>query len=398
MTSQPSKTKIHPGIRTMRILYFVYFAANGIFFTYINVYYQSLGLSGTQIGFVNTLSPLTAILGMILWGVLNDRFARTRLLLSLSIAGAALSALALSTAQSFAVIVPLACTFSLLANPIIPLLDSTTLGLLGEQAHTYGRQRVWGSVGFIVTTASVGFLLDLVGLHGMFLSFALVMGVMLLVSTRLPAQPVHLGSFTLTGLNKMLRHPSWLIFTASVFLLGLSFTGIFNFIGVTMRLMGATDSLIGLAWTMAAVSEIPVMFFSAHLLRRFTATRLVAVAFGMYMLRCALYAIMPSPAWVLGIHLIFGAGFGLYWVGAVAYLSDIAPAGLTTTAQSLLTSTTGMANVLGALICGWLFDRVGPSGLYQILTVVSLMAFLLFAGGQVALRRQQPQVMTESSS
>lgn len=59
-------------LRKMKFLYFVFFAGNGVFFTFINVYYVGLGLSGMQIGIINTLSPLAGIIGMTLWGLLND--------------------------------------------------------------------------------------------------------------------------------------------------------------------------------------------------------------------------------------------------------------------------------------------------------------------------------------
>lgn len=366
----------------MRVLYLVYFAANGIFFTYVNVYYQSLGLSGTQIGLIGTLGPLAGILGLTSFGMLNDRTGRTRLLLMLAIAGSAASALLLATAPTFVWIVPVACLLAALVNPIVPLLDTTTLCLLGRDSARYGSHRVWGSLGFILSTATVGALLERWGMRSMFYLYVAVLIVLLVTATRLPRTAVRVGPFSLRGVGRMLRQPAWLVFLLSVFFLGLAFSGMFTFLSVTMRTMGASPSLIGIAWMMSAVSEMPVMVLGAALLRRLGASRLLALAFVFYAVRLVAYAVMPSPVWVIAINTFFGSAYGLYWISAVSYVNNLAPEGLRTTSQSLLTSTTSLSTVVGALLSGSLFDRIGGSGLYWVLAGVALLALLIFIAGR----------------
>ncbi len=385
---QPQRThplarlrRVHPDLWTMRLLYLVYFAGNGIYFTYINVYYQSLGLSGTQIGLIGTLAPLAGIIGLTSFGMLNDRTGSTRLLLMLAIAGSAVNALLLSAAPSFIWIVPVACLFAALVNPIIPLLDTTTLSLLGNESARYGSHRVWGTFGFIVTTATVGAVIESYGIRSMFYVYIAVLLLLLGMALRLPQTTVRVGAFNLRGVGRMLRQPAWRVFIISVFFLGLAFSGMFTFLSVTMRVMGASASLIGVAWMMAAVSEIPIMFFGAVLLRRLGARRLVAVAFALYVVRLILYAVMPAPWWVIIINGLFGAAYGLYWIGAVSYVNSLAPEGLRTTSQSLLTSTTSLATVVGSVLSGWLFDRLGSSGLYCVLAAFSALALLTFIAG-----------------
>jgi PPP family 3-phenylpropionic acid transporter len=365
----------------MRLLYLVFFAANGIFFTYVNVYYSQIGLSGTHIGLIGTLSPMASIIGLTGFGMLNDRTGRTRLLLAIAIAGSGLTALLLSAAPSFAWIVPVACLMAALWNPIIPLLDSTTLSLLGQQSARYGSHRVWGTFGFILTTATVGTIIQQTGIRSMFYLFAVILAVLLAVAVRLPQQAVHVGGFSLHGVGRMLSQPAWRVLMASIFLLGLAFSGMFTFLSVSMSKMGASASLIGVSWMMAAVSEIPIMFFGAMLLRRVGAKRLVAVSFLLYAVRNVTYAIMPAPEWVIVINGVFGMAYGLYWVGAVSYINELAPPELRTTSQSLLTSTTSLATVVGAFLSGWLFDRIGASHLFYVLAGFSALALLMFVGG-----------------
>jgi PPP family 3-phenylpropionic acid transporter len=126
----------------LRLLYFFFYASIGVFFPFINVYYRELGLTGTQIGLINTLAPLVGILSMTLWGMLNDRFGRTGWLLAAAALGAMCGALGQSAMRSLGGLALMACAQTLFTSSIPPLLDSTTLSVLGQQREHYGRQRV----------------------------------------------------------------------------------------------------------------------------------------------------------------------------------------------------------------------------------------------------------------
>jgi len=369
-------------------LYFFFFAGVGLFFTFINVYYQSIGLSGMQIGLINAFGSLVGIFSTTLWGILNDRFGKTRLLFVVAVLGAILAVLGLSAARMFVWILPAACIFALFNSTFIPMMDSTTLSLLGDQRERYGTIRVWGTIGFIITSSTVGFIYERTGLHAMFIVYALVMGFFLVASIGLPSQPVRLRGSLLQGLSEMVRQPLWVLFAASVFLLWLANSGTMAFLSVAIKTMGGSERLIGLSWTIAAVTELPVMLFSASLLRKFGTTWLLFISFVGFSIRISLYAIMPSPNWVLVINVLNSVSFVPFQVGAVAYANEIAPEHLKATTQSLLFSIMGLSNMAGAMISGWLFDQIGPAGLFKTLAGICILALLLFGLGRLALNKR----------
>ena len=126
------------------------------------------------------------------------------------------------------------------------------------------------------------------------LGFVVLMVLGLLVSLYLPDQKVHLSGSAWGGIGKMIRKPQWLIFAGSAFFIWLAANGMLSFLGVTIKKMGGTDSLVGLAGTVAAIVEIPGMFFSDRILRRLGSVRLMGIGIVGYMLRMFFYAIMPS--------------------------------------------------------------------------------------------------------
>jgi len=83
-----------------------------------------------------------------------------------------------------------------------------------------------GSIGYIVMSAGIGLRAGALRLHSMFAFYALIMSTLVIAAARLPHQPVRIASFSLGGLGVMLRQPPWLVFMASLFLLGTGFAGI----------------------------------------------------------------------------------------------------------------------------------------------------------------------------
>jgi MFS transporter, PPP family, 3-phenylpropionic acid transporter len=366
------------GLRSVKALYFLYYAAYGIFVTYANLYYHSIGLSGTQIGLVNTLAPLVGIFSGALWGMVNDRFGRIRLLLLLTGTGTILSVLGLSQARTFLSIMPLAGLYSLFTSPIPPLLDNINLSLLGGRNEHYGRQRIFGSLGYIITTWGFGLILQRIGLSYLFASCALIMLALCFALTWLPNQPVTWSQSLRRGLTALIRQLDWIFFSACVFLLWMASSGMYNFLGIYLKSMGGTDSLVGMSSSLSAISETPIMLFSAYLVGKFGSKRLLYAAFFLYSVRMLLYSLMPSPIWALPIALMHGGTFGFFWISSVTHVNSLAPQNLKATSQGLFWTIMNLANVVGSPISGALYDRIGPPALFRLFAGYCAAAFLLF--------------------
>jgi MFS family permease len=366
------------GLFIGKALYFCIYAAIGILVPFLNIYYKDIGLSGTQIGLVNTMGPLIAIFSGLLWGLLCDRLGRIRTLLGTAAIGAILSILGLSTMRAFLGIVATTAVFNLFGSAIIPLVDSYNLALLGESRDRYGHQRIWGTIGFLVSSMFAGFVLERVGLHGVFGGYILCVGLFFIALLALPPLPARMGRAVFSGFAQMIRQPVWIILAIAIILLMIANSSWLNFIGITMNRMGARDGLIGQAWSMGALSEIPVMFFGTRILQKLGAKRMMILGFVFYGVRLVLYAIMLRPEWVLGINLLHGFSFGFYWIGVVNYVSQITPEHLRATGQSMLATFFNMASVIGGSFIGVAFDTLGSSRMYILAAGIAWTAVLLF--------------------
>ena len=378
---------IPPRLWTIRALYFFYFAGAGIYISFINVYYSSIGLSGFQIGLINTLAPVIGIFGSLLWGMLSDRFGKIRLLMMAAALGSALASFGIGAARTFFWILPLAAVYSLFVNTIGPLLDSSNLAELGEHKDRYGMQRIWGTIGFTITSSTVGLVLEKTGLHFIFVLYPLLMLALFASTSGLRSRPIHLSESLFAGVGQMVRQREWQFFAASVFLLVLGSNAVSNFLGIAMKDMGANDWMLGMVWTMSSLSELPVMFFGASIVRRLGAPRMLVLAYMFYIVRISLFGLMPAPVWGLWINLMNSCTYGLFWIGSVTYANDLAPENLKVTSQSLLLVIMNISAAVGSPLSGWMYDKIGKH-MFLVGGGFALAAWLVFMAGRLVARKK----------
>jgi PPP family 3-phenylpropionic acid transporter len=373
-----------------RLVYFIYYTGFGIYLPFINIYYRDIGLSGLEIGFINTLAPLVGMLSAPLWGILNDRFGKTRVLLAIAVLGSILAGWGIAAAGTYIVLIPITAIFSLFYSTIQPMLDSNTLLLLGDHRERYGSIRLWGSAGYVVLTLLGGYLLQRLGLAWLFPLFTICMAALLISLLWYPVRRVDLGSSPriFETLWAMLRQPRWLVFVIAIMLMWVAANGMHTFLGVYLAEMGASQGLIGIAMALGGATEIPTMYFGARLLKHFAPKKMIAIGMFSYMVRMFFYAIMPTPEWAPLIALLNSVTFGFFWIGSVAYVNELAPDEIKATSQGLLLAILNMASLISATFCGWLYDTTGPANLFLILSVSSLAATAIFSIGTIAIRKK----------
>ena len=354
-------------------LYFLYYAAAAALVPFLVIYYQELGLKGTQIGFLAGIPPLLSLVSAPVWGAVVDKTGRHKFSLLIAMGGVIFCALALSNFETFAWLIPVVILFSFFSAPIMPIVDSTTMSLLGVQKDRYGKIRLWGAIGWGIAAPIVGMLIESGSISWSFWSYAGLMGLGLLVVLRMPAGE-RTGAMPQGGFRLFLGNPRWLIFLMVIFSGGVVLSMIGNFLFIFLDTLGANKFTLGLMLTMATLSELPVLFFSNRLLRRWNAKQLMGAALLFYAIRGLALSFVFTPALALFLQLLHGPTFSLMWIAGVSYADQIAPVGFETTAQGLFTGVLlGIGSTAGALLGGWLYEYVGLVSMFRLSGLISLV-------------------------
>jgi PPP family 3-phenylpropionic acid transporter len=169
----------------------------------------------------------------------------------------------------------------------------------------------------------------------------------------------------------------------ATFLIGATLSASIAFYSLFMISLGANLAWLGLASAIAAATEMPILFFSGRIFKRFGVRNSLMLACLLFALRWGTLAFVTTPAPGLLTNLVHGLTFGIFLTGGVAYVESRTPAGLHATAQGLFNAIFfGFGAALGALGGGILYDALGARGLFgaTAITALSAVAFVYLAG------------------
>lgn len=376
-----------------KLVYFGWFATIGAFMPFISLYYREVGLDLGQIGLLAALAGAVQIVAAPIWGVLADALRLRRALLPVAMAASVPPALLFAYTQSFGALALLVLAQAFFVAPVVALTDSATMALLGERREGYGTQRVWGGIGWSVSTLCFGWLIQRFGYGAIFAGYGVLA---LLTSAAALALPrTELAAVELGGAARALvTDLRWARFLIAVFLIGCCGAVYLSFISLFLSDLGASGSQIGLAHTIASVSELPVMALSPLALRRWGARPLLQVAGLLYALRMGLFIVAPSVEWALAAQILHGLCFGTLWTAGVVEAQRLAPPGLDATAQSLFgLAVFGAASTLASAVGGQIYRDFGADVLFGIAGAAALLgglALLWSPAGRAAERPTAP--------
>ncbi|MFL5801065.1 MAG: MFS transporter [Roseiflexaceae bacterium] len=372
-----------PALFYAKIFYFCFFSALGGYIYFLSLYYKQIGLDDRQIGLLIGLPPLITLIGAPLWGQVHDRLSGRRWLLPAACLATLPLVLLISQARGFVPIVLLTLVYAFIAAPIAPLGDHLTLMLLGDQRQRYGEQRIWGAIGFGLSAWATGALSERYGLWWIFVVYMGGMALCALaafnlggVATAASAEPSG------AGLSILVRRRVWQLFLLSMLLVGASMSAFNSFFPLFLQRLGGGEALFGFSIAIATLSELPIFFFSARLLRRLGAGGVLVLALSIYILRWVLYSVAWTPELAVAIQALHGLSFSALWVAGVSYAERQAPLGLGATAQGVFSGTLYGLSAIGSVVGGLIYAAAGPVVLFRVAALATVLALLAFLGAR----------------
>jgi MFS transporter, PPP family, 3-phenylpropionic acid transporter len=388
------KTSPPSPLLSLRVFYFLTFSALGSLFPFLPLLLESRGLDPPQISWVMVLIPIANLFVPPLWGTLADKLgARLRLLRWASL-GCAGGVLLLLPAWGFVGSLLAVGAFACFRAPIPPLADAATSAALGKGRLSFGRVRVWGSVGFASLVLSVGLLQG--SLHPRLLlgiASVLYLGSALSLA-RVTAPQTPARRAVIRQSLGVITHPPILLFLMGSALYYAGHSTYDVYFGLYARALGHSDRFIGTAWAVGVGVEIGVMLLAPRLLRRVQSSKLLVCCAAVAAVRWLSNSLLTG--WGLiplqGLH---GLTFGLWFLSLVQYVQDRAPEHLRTSLQSLAVSSMGLGMVIGYLTGGVVFHRYGGALLFRVAVGCAGCALLLYLACAMSSRVTKQQGATQ---
>ena len=370
---------------------FAYFSYAGLFGTYAPLWFQQLGYGSLAIGALASLQSSTRLFAPYAWGWLADHGGRRTQLLRIAVALALLCAAGYFVSPAYGWIAGVTLALFVCTAGVIPISEAALAHVVSVgatlDAARYGRVRVWGSIGFIVTVVGSGALLQAIGVRAFPWLVVALLGALLIAAVRLPGstEAPH-GSDTAPGALAVLREPIVAWFFAGVFFTVMAHTSLYVFFSLYLVSLGYGKMAIGLIWAVGVAAEVGWFWFQGAWLARRTPHAWLTLAAAIATLRFALTAAFGGvPALLVLVQCTHAITFAAQHSSCIVVVNRHFPGRLRGRGQALYSLIGyGASGVVGGVVGGavsqtWGFPAVfwGASAAAAIAALCSARAATL---------------------
>jgi PPP family 3-phenylpropionic acid transporter len=351
------------------------------------LFFQQLGIPSPQIGILAGVPSLITLFGASLWTGAADFTHRHKRILLITLVGSVISLWLVLQGAVFWVLLPLVCLYSFFLAPAQPLADNAVLHLLGSnRKHEFGRQRILGSFAAGIAGPLVSILVSWTGIRAAFYCAMAFLGLGAGFASRMEmdlpeettADPGKSTSYW-NSLKILVRDPRLAFFLLIVMLGMTARSASIIYIYVHMSAIGAPKAILGLTMAVLTVGEVPFLFYSDRLLKRWGTRGVMVASLLCSSIMLFTFAWMRSPWLGIAVYLLHGVSYSGMWLAGVAFVSRLAPPGLGATAQGLFNAVfNGLAFFGGSIFGGLLYDRYGGAKLFFWCGLLALLALFLF--------------------
>lgn len=428
-------------------LYFAQFAVLASPGRFSSLFLSSFGLSDTQIGLVMSIPNFLSLFSVSVGGIIADKLSngKTKTILLCNVLGSLFFIMLVGanaftdTQYRFLFICVFFSLFRLLRTPAQPVLDALTLDYLensGESVNKgqYGRERMWGALGWGFFGLLLGIALDAFGFSAVYVFSILTtgfLGVLLTEGLVDPWKPIGFKSIPQTELQDMpdaeaseesngseeddvaenletgdlsgdsgpdvektgkherlleyygaiLSNPRSLafLFTVACSRMGTALVTNLLFLFFVEDLK-ASNFLCGVTILITSLSQVPFFYASEKLLRRFGSPVLLIIGMMSYVVRVMIYTFVDnSHAWhVLWVEPLHGVTFSLYKIATVHEMSELTPPHLRATGQSFLSVCSTLGILTGTLGGSYIMQYYGSVIAYRTAALLVAISASLY--------------------
>ncbi|MGE4318907.1 MAG: MFS transporter [Deferribacterales bacterium] len=377
MTDMPAKDHDRHIIPLLASFYFLHYATLGIIFPLSGYFFKERGFTGTEIGIFLAIFPFAKFAVTPLWTEYFSRISRRNLFISFCIFCSSVSLIPLAFFNSRVLVVFIMIIFAFSRAGIIPVMDSIAVSLDGR--IPYGRMRLFGSMGFIATSITAGFMIDRFGLNSFIWTFMTAGLLSVIPASRLVYdRPV----FRKKSADEKKMTPELTLFFVGLTLYLTSFSFLSNFLNIKTASAGLSQTQAGYMWSIGVVSEIIFFFFSEKITKIIPIKTLILASIFLGGIRYLVTGFADSFVSLFLISTFHGFAYGTFHIGIMSYIHRCVPERLKLKAQTMYSGVGyGLGTIIGSVVSGVVYDIANVRMVFVtafFFCIVSIIILYLF--------------------
>lgn len=280
------------------------------------------------------------------------------------------------------------------------MFEGAVIAILREQEADYGLQRIYGSIGGMISSPLSGLLIDYASQDKGYTDFRpafylyaglkLVSGLLMLaINLEFKSPATNVVSDVLT----VLRNVEVVALFIACFILGTAWGYIESFLFWLIQDLGGSRSLMGITITVGGIAGIPLLVLSGPIISKIGHANVLFIGFVFYAVRLCGYSLIYNPWLTLIFEALESVTSSLSFTAAVTYAAKLSTTTTDSSIQGLLGGLYyGVGKGSGSLIGGYLMKAFGTRPTYQIFAVISLVTGLMYFFFNLLYLKKRPQV------
>ncbi|KAK4871463.1 hypothetical protein RN001_015587 [Aquatica leii] len=266
------------------------------------------------------------------------------------------------------------------------MYEGAVIAVLREHKADYGLQRVYATIGGMISSPLSGWLIDYASrgkdftdYRPIFFIYAflkIVFSVLVLfvnLEFKVPANNV------ISDVFYVLKKAELLTLFAAFFVLGTVWGYIESFLFWLIQDLGGSKSLMGITITVGGIAGIPLLVLSGPIIKRIGHANVIFIGFVFYSIRLLGYSLIYNPWLCLIFEAMESITSSLTVTAVVTYAAKLSTVTTDTSIQGLLGGLYfGVGKGSGSLIGGYLMKYIGTRATFQIFAAISAITGLLY--------------------
>ena len=359
--------------------YFFYYFFVGSFVPYWGIYLQSENFSPSSIGILLSLFQISRIVAPNFWGWLADHTGHRVKWIKLTSFLGLIGFIGIFWAKGFFWIFLVMSALSLFTSSTLPLAESLTLAHLATTDGHYSRIRLWGSIGFIVASLFLGYLIDLQGINILLWVLLITQAIIFFLSNTIPeAKEIHHKKNDLS-IWKIIKTPSVVALLIGCTLMVSAHGVLYNFYSIYLKEHGYSTATIGWLWAVGVICEIFIFMLMPKILRRYSLKTILLISLFLGVIRFILIGASPDQFYLLLIAQMFHAAtFGSFHAASIEVIAYFFKGRNQSRGQAIYNSVAyGIGGTIGGLGGGYLIQYLGGQLGFMIAAISPLIGFIV---------------------
>ncbi len=355
----------------------------GVFVPYWALYLQSEHFTPIEIGILMSLFQISRIFAPNFWGWLADHTAKRTIWIRLNTVLGVLGFIAVFWVQGFWPMLFVMGALSLFTSSTMPLSESLTLAHLANTKGHYSRIRMWGSVGFIVASIALGYLIDWAGISMLLWAILAVQIVLFSLTFTLSEAKVAPHHTDDASVWNIIRMPAVLALLVGCALMVTAHGVLYNFYSIFLAEHGYSKGMIGWLWSIGVICEIVVFMLMPAIMRRFSLKAIILASLMLAVIRFSMIGLAVDNLVLLFIaQSLHAATFGSFHAATIEVVAQFFNGRHQAKGQAIYNSVTyGLGGAIGGVAGGYALQGLGGEMTFLLAAVFPLIGFAVIALG-----------------